>query len=99
MALETESFTAGQFLIDAETRAEYMKAALEECDGDPKRVLAALGVIARSLGLPELAERIGVTKQGHTSLSENGNPRWETVWRVAEELGLQVTFQAKASGE
>ncbi|MEM9605399.1 MAG: addiction module antidote protein [Pseudomonadota bacterium] len=100
MAGNTTPYDPSHFLIDSARRAEYLKAALAESEGDPRFVLVALGHIARSVGMTELADRTGMTRQGlHASLSETGNPKWETVWRIADELGLEVTFRAKASGE
>lgn len=98
--MATTPYDPSEYLDTPEAREEYLLATLEECNGDPGAVLAALGVVARSIGMSEIAERIGVTRQGlYVGLSENGNPRWETVWKVADELGLELAFRAKASGE
>ena len=100
MAIKTTPYDPADYLLDTESRVEYLKAALAESEGDPTFVLVALGHIARGIGMTDLAERVGMTRQGlHVSLSENGNPTWGTVWKLADELGLEVTFRAKASGE
>ena len=100
MTLKITPYDPADYLTTAEHRAEYLKASLEECDGDPSLVLVALGNIARSVGMAELAECVGMTRQGlYSGLSESGNPKWETVWKIADELGLELVFRAKASGE
>lgn len=100
MTKKTTPFDAADYLSTPEDRADYLNAILYECDGDPAMVLSALGDIARSVGLSNLAERTGLTRQGlHKSLSPDGNPRWETVWRVADELGLEIIVRPKAAGE
>ncbi len=100
MTTKTTPFDAADHLLNADERAAYLSAILSECDGDPAMVLSALGDIARSVGMTELADKTGITRQGlHKSLSANGNPRWATVWRVADELGLEIKVRPKAAGE
>jgi len=82
-----------EYLDTEEARHTYLEEALIEANGDPLEILRALGIVARAKGLPQIAEEIGVSKQGlYKSFSESGNPSWETVCKVAESLGLRLTF-------
>ena len=57
----------------------------------------ALGVIARSGNMSELARRVGMSRDGlYKALSDQGNPTWTTVLKVSEALGLRLSFEAVA---
>ena len=100
MPIKTTPFDAADYLTNTEDRAEYLNAVLTECDGDPAMVLSALGDIARSVGITDLATKTGITRQGLSkSLRSGGNPRWETVWRVAHELELEIIVRPRVAGE
>jgi|GEM_PF-3468065 len=72
MPIKTTPFDAADYLTNTEDRAEYLNAVLTECDGDPAMVLSALGDIARSVGITDLATKTGITRQG---LSKSLRPR------------------------
>jgi probable addiction module antidote protein len=68
--------------------AAYLEAALE--DGDPNLVVAALGDIARSKGMTNIARETGLGRESlYQSLSIDGNPEFVTVLKVVQSLGLQ----------
>lgn len=94
----TETYTrfdAASYLTDLEDVAGYLQIAVEESSEDPSAVPRALGVIARSGNMSELARRVGMSRDGlYKALSETGNPTWSTVVRVTEALGLKLTFEA-----
>ena len=69
--------------------AAYLEAALE--DGDPNLVVAALGDIARSKGMTNIARETGLGRESlYQSLSIDGNPEFVTVLKVVQSLGLQL---------
>lgn len=69
--------------------AAYLEAALE--DGDPGVVAAALGDIARTKGMSEIAREAGLGRESlYKALSESGNPELSTVLRVVRALGLKL---------
>lgn len=77
--------------------ATYLEIALEESASDPTAVPRALGVIARSQNMSELARRVGLSRDGlYKALSEKGNPTWSTVLKVTSALGLRLTLHAVA---
>lgn len=53
----------------------YLQIALDESAEDPTAVPSALGVIARSGNMSELARRVGMSRDGlYKALSDQGNP-------------------------
>jgi probable addiction module antidote protein len=65
---------------------------------DPKHIASALGDVARSQGMTELARNAGVGRQAlYNALSENGNPTLETHTSVLSALGLQLTVRKRAA--
>ena len=83
-----------------EARQVYLEEALTGASGDPAEVLRALVVVARAKALPQNADEVGVSKQGlYKSFGESGNSTWETVCKVADSLGLRLTFVPRAVGE
>ena len=65
---------------------------------DPRHIASALGDVARSQGMTEIARKAGVGRQAlYNALSENGNPTLETLTSVLSALGLQLTVQKRAA--
>ena len=90
-------FDAANYLADLDDVAAYLQLALEESTDDPTAVPRALGVIARSRNMSELARQVGMSRDGlYKALSAHGNPTWSTVLKVSDALGLKLTFHAVA---
>ena len=52
---------------------------------------------AKSLALSELARKVGMSREGlYKALSEDGNPSYATIVKVAKALGLKIEFHAVA---
>lgn len=65
---------------------------------DPKHIASALGDVARSKGMSEIAKKSGLGRQAlYRALSEDGNPTLETLLGVLDALGLQLTVQPRAA--
>lgn len=65
---------------------------------DPKHIARALGDVARSKGMSEIAKKSGLGRQAlYRALSEDGNPTLETLLGVLDALGLQLTVQPRAA--
>jgi probable addiction module antidote protein len=98
--MATETFTRfdpADYLTDIETAAAYLEATIDESGEDPAAIAAALGAIARSGNLSELARRTGMSREGlYKALSADGNPSFATIVKVARALGLSVSFRAIA---
>jgi probable addiction module antidote protein len=98
MTTETfRRFDAADYLTDIETAAAYLEATIAENGDDPVAISAALGAIARSGNLSELARRTGMSREGlYKALSADGNPSFATIVKVARALGLSISFHAIA---
>jgi probable addiction module antidote protein len=91
--LEVKRWDASEHLRDAEDMAAYLDAAME--DGDPEVIQAALGDIAKAVGMSEVARRAGVGRASlYKALSQNGSPSFRTVAKVASAVGLRLRVEA-----
>jgi probable addiction module antidote protein len=73
--------------------AAYLEAVFE--DGDPELISYALGAVARSKGMTEIARRTGLGRQSlYKALSPDGRPEFSTVLKVVRALGLKLTVTA-----
>jgi len=75
----------------------YLETVLKESKNDAGQevFLRALGVVVEAQGgAPEIAQRSEMPKQSlYHILSENGNPRLETLNRVLKSLGLRISIE------
>jgi probable addiction module antidote protein len=92
----TETFTrydSADYLKTADDICAYLEASAEE--NDPVQLALALGAVARSRNMSQLARDAGMTREGlYKALSAGGNPSFATIAKVARALGLQLTFKA-----
>jgi probable addiction module antidote protein len=80
-------------LETTEDIAAYLEAVFE--DGDPELIGHALGAVARSKGMTEIARRTGLGRQSlYKALSPEGRPEFATVLKVVRALGLKLTVAA-----
>ncbi|MGQ3099910.1 MAG: addiction module antidote protein [Sphingopyxis solisilvae] len=94
MGLKTTRFDAADYIETAEEVLFYLEAAME--GNDPKHIASALGDVARSKGMSEIARKTGLGRQAlYNALSENGNPTLETLMAVLDALGLELSVQPK----
>lgn len=92
MALETTRWDAADYLDSPEMIAAYIEAILEDCDD--ALITAALGDIARSKGMTEIAKKTGVTREGlYKALSAGGDPKLSTFLAVLKSLGLRLSVK------
>ncbi len=93
MAIETKPWDAAEVLNTPADIAAYLDAYLE--DGTPEEMLRALGVIARSRGMSELARETGISRETlYKAFSDSGNPTLDTLLRVMKALGLRLSVAA-----
>lgn len=96
----TETFSpydSADYLVDIEDVAAYLEAALEEGGDEPAAIAQALGTIARSGNVSQLASRVGMSRGGlYKALSADGNPSFVTIMKVAKALGLKLHFESVA---
>ena len=74
----------------------YLTTAFEEYakDGCTAALLAQLRMIARVKGISALAQETGITRNGiQKALSENGNPKFESINAIMHAMGYRLTLQ------
>lgn len=95
--VKTKPFDPAEYLDNDEAIASYMTDALET--GDPAFVADALGVVARTRGMSEVARQASVSRESlYRALSADGNPELGTVMRVMQALGLQLSVTPTKHG-
>ncbi len=96
MGAKTTPFDPADYLSSEADIADYLKIWME--DGTPQEIARAIGDVARSKGMSEIARKTGLGRQAlYNALSENGNPTLETLTAVLDALGLQLSVQPKAA--
>jgi probable addiction module antidote protein len=85
-------FDAAEYLsTDADVTA-YLNAVLEE--NDASLLAAALGDIARARGMSHVAREAGLAREAlYKALRPGSAPRFETISRVCEALGIRLVAQ------
>jgi len=93
MSVKTSLWDASEYLDSPESIAAYLEAVFE--DGDPALIAAALGDIARAIGMTHLANQAGVTREAlYKALSPTGDPKLSTFLGVMKAMGLKLATRA-----
>lgn len=96
MGMKTIPFDPADYLKSETDVVDWLKIWME--DGSPEEIAKAIGDIARSRGMSEIARKTGLGRQAlYNALSEKGNPTLETLMAVLDALGLQLSVQPKAA--
>lgn len=91
--MELKKFDVIDFLDSDEALVEYLNAALAE--NDPKYFAKALGNVARAKGMSSISDVSGVGRQSlYRALSEEGNPRIDTLFKILEALNVRLAVTA-----
>lgn len=94
--MELRPFDPANHLQTEEDILYYLEAAME--GNDPRHIASALGDVARSKGMTEIARKTGLGRQAlYTALSESGNPTLETLTAILGALGLELTVRKSAA--
>lgn len=100
MNTTTETFThydTADYLTSVDDDAAYLEAVIEESGDDPALITQALGTIARSGNVSELARRAGMSREGlYKALSPDGNPSFATILKITRALGLRLHVRSVA---
>ena len=71
-----------------------LEAALEE--NDTAFLLSVIGDIARSKGMAQIARELNLARESlYRSLAQDGNPSFNTVVKVLDNLGYQLSVKQK----
>ena len=88
---KTLAYDVSEQLRTPEEMAVYLDAWLVDAPDDAAGIARALGEIARAKGMSQVARDKGLSRKSlYKALSENGNPSFATVLKVAEALGVQL---------
>ena len=92
---KTVTYDVAEQLRTPEEMAAYLDAWLEESPDDVAGITRALGHIARAKGMSQVARDAGLSRESlYKALSEDGNPSFATVLKVARALGVKFHAQA-----
>jgi probable addiction module antidote protein len=92
---KTIAYDVAEQLRTPEEMAAYLDAWLAEAPEDAAGIARALGDIARAKGMSQVARDAGLSRESlYKALSENGNPTFATVLKVAKALGLRLHAEA-----
>lgn len=88
---KTSSYDVAEHLRTPEEMAAYLDAWLEDAPDDVAGIARALGDVARAKGMSQVAKEAGLSRESlYRALSEDGNPSFATVLRVARALGVRL---------
>ncbi len=86
-------FDASDYLDNEETIAEYLTAALE--NPDPDAFLVAVRDVAKARGITKVAADAGLGRESlYKALKPGAQPRFDTVRRLLEALGVRLDVTA-----
>jgi probable addiction module antidote protein len=95
MPVKTRPFDPAAYLDSEEAIAAYLTEAL--ASNDPGFIADALGVVARTRGMAQVAREAGLSRESlYRTLGPDGNPELGTLLRVLTVLGFQLTIRPVA---
>lgn len=72
----------------------YLKATLEDNWDAPEAFLLSLKTIAEARGFKNFAEEAGLSRESlYRTLSSDGNPKLDTVFKMLHALGMKLTVE------
>lgn len=87
------TFDISQYLDSEEMIAEYLSQVLS--DGDTNEFLEAIGHIAKAKGMSQIAKDTGLGRESlYKAFQEGAKPRFETVMKVVNSLGVKLQVSA-----
>lgn len=91
---KTVAYGVAEQLRTPEEMAAYLDAWFEEAPDDAAGIARALGDIARARGMTQVARDAGLSRESlYKALSEDGNPSFATILKVARALGVRLHAQ------
>lgn len=98
MSTKVSRFYADEFIKDDEGYAILLEDAVET--GNASYIAHALGVVARSRGMSQIAKDAGVTREAlYKALSEIGDPKLSTLLGVVKALNLKLKFEPAGASD
>jgi probable addiction module antidote protein len=95
MSKKLSAYDPAEDLTSDKAIAVFMAEAFETEDAG--YIAHALGVVARTKGMSQIATETGLSReQLYRSFSENGNPTLKTTIAVMKALGIELTARVHA---
>ena len=92
--MNTSKFDIEDYLDDDEMIQEYLNVVLKE--GDSNEIIAALGHIAKAIGMSKIAEQTGLSRPSlYKALSENAKPQFDTILKVLRAVGSNLKLNTQ----
>ena len=93
MNKKIKEFDIANYLDNNELIAAYLSEILK--DGDMEEFLSALNDIARAKGISEISKKSGLSRESlYKTFKPNSHPRFDTVLRVLNSLGIKLKVVA-----
>lgn len=87
--MDTSRFNISDYLDSNEMIAEYLNTVL--ANGSDKEIIAAIGHIAKSIGMTKIAQETGLSRPSlYKALSEGSKPQFDTIIKVLRAVGGQL---------
>jgi hypothetical protein len=100
MKTTTTPYDVAEHLRTPEDMAVYLEACIEEADGDAAFIAKALGDIARSQGMTQVARDSGLSRESlYKALSGERSPSFDTILKVVSALGLKLSARVRSEAE
>lgn len=81
---------------DEAAQIEYIRANFEDNGDVPSAILSAIRVVAEARGFSNFAESANLNRENlYRVLSEGGNPRLNTFFKIFDALGLRLSVELK----
>ena len=91
MPTETFHFDIAEHLETDEDIREFLKETTKI--GDTSDLIHALNIASKAKGMTEIAKQAGVSRASlYKSLSDDGNPRFETISKIVNALGCKIAI-------
>jgi probable addiction module antidote protein len=87
--MTTTKFEIADYLDNNTMIAEYLNTVLQEGNND--EIVAAIGHIAKAIGMTKIAEETGLSRPSlYKALSNGAKPQFSTILKVLRAVGGQV---------
>jgi probable addiction module antidote protein len=81
---------------DEEAQIEYIRASFEDNGDEPAANLSAIRSVAAARGFKSFAESAELNRENlYRVLSDGGNPRLDTFFKIVDALGLRLSVEPK----
>jgi len=91
--LEVTQFDITQYLDNKDVVAEYLSQILE--DGNMDGLLEALGNIAKSKGMSQIAKDTGLGRESlYKTFYKGTKPKFDTIMKIINSFGVKIKISA-----